>query len=81
MGLGNKKKITPQHAAPARNGIQVTSALPEMRKMDPRAITAPAQTGNSRIAIQNLSHFNTCPRLSRENSGAEKKFGKQENSH
>ena len=57
MGFGNKKKITHQHAAPARNGIQVTSALPVTCKILPRARAAPAQTGKRRIAMKNLSHF------------------------
>jgi hypothetical protein len=59
MGLGSMKKMTHQQAAPASNGIQVMSALPQERNTAPRAMAAPAQAGNSRPAMKNLSHLST----------------------
>jgi hypothetical protein len=55
--------MTIQQATPARNGIQVVSALPLARKTFPNAIAAPAQTGSSRTAMMNLTHFGTRKRL------------------
>ena len=61
--------MTHQHAPPARNGIQVTSAPPQTRKTAPRAITAPAQTGSNKTAMKNLSHLSTRQRLKAQNFG------------
>ena len=51
--------MTIQHAAPARNGIQVVSALPHACKTLNKAMPAPPQTGSSRMAMMNLIHFGT----------------------
>jgi hypothetical protein len=59
MGRGSRQKMMHQQETPARNGIQVTSALPQACKTAPRAMAMPAQTGSRRSAIKNLSHLST----------------------
>ena len=59
MGLGSRKKITAQHAAPASSGTQTTSAPPQAHSTRHNAIAAPPQTGSSRTARMNLNHFDT----------------------
>ncbi len=51
--------MTTQQPAPASAGTQVVSWLPAARKTDQRAEAAPAQTGNSRMAMIILHHFGT----------------------
>ncbi len=50
------------------------SAPPQSRKTAPSARAAPAQTGSSKIAIENLSHFSTGERLNESLAGTAKNF-------
>ena len=70
MGLGSSRKTTPQHAAPASNGTQTTSARPLAHSTCHNAIAAPAHTGNSRMAMMNLIHFGMDEEFRIQNSEA-----------
>src|SRR5208337_2959180 len=59
IGLGNSRKTTSQHAAPASSGTQTVSAGPEAQSTCPNAIAAPAHTGSNGMAMIDLIHFGT----------------------
>ena len=53
------RKITIQQATPASMGTQVVSALPVACNTRQSVMTAPPQTGKSKIATISLIHFDT----------------------
>ena len=51
--------MTTQHAAPDTNATQIVSAEPLAPRTFHKAMTAPTQTGSSKIATSSLHHFST----------------------
>src|SRR5438045_3023882 len=59
MGLGRRRKIVSQQAAPPIRATQIVSALPVAPMTLKSAGTAPMQIGRSTSATSNLTHLGT----------------------